>query len=316
MPPEDIVKLLGQVSDSQQKTLDLLDKLAGDTKPKPKDGWDKFQIVSSFVAGVLLVIVGGLFTYWYNSRQGEIDKSLKAQQIALQRIDLVSKFMPYLAAGEDVDAQRIHAVAALGLLGDRDLALFLAAPRPTTRSAIEISKVQSKANPNQGRDIADVKLRQAGPNDRNNLKIGHTILFDGFKNYSIAGFNFDTAKIVPWGTDKPDLEAANPDPEHLAPAVLFLENDVPPYTPKDWPPGKIPANAGIVKMPQQSLETVVEAPESGYTVHYYSKPEVGGVYCVRTWDGQHFAKIKITDVGVDRLGFDWVYQPSGSHKFE
>src|ERR1039457_1288574 len=69
MPLEDenIAKLLGQVSDGQQKTLDLLDKLARDTKPKPKDGWDKFQIISSFIAGVLLVIVGGLFTYWYNS---------------------------------------------------------------------------------------------------------------------------------------------------------------------------------------------------------------------------------------------------------
>jgi hypothetical protein len=310
MPLEDenIAKLLGQVSDGQQKTLDLLDKLARDTKPKPKDGWDKFQIISSFIAGVLLVIVGGLFTYWYNSRQGEVDLSLK-------RIDLVAKFMPYLAAGEDTDTQRNDAVAALGLLGDKDLALFLATPHPTTKSAIEISKVQSKGSPDQGTDIASVKLQQGVQNNLNNLKIGHTILFDGFKNYSIAGFNFVTAAIVPWGTGKPDLEVANPDPEHLAPAVLFLENDSPPYTAKDWPPGKIPANAGISRMPQQSLEAVVEAPESGYAVHYF-KPDVGGVYCVRTWDGQHFAKIKITDVGVDRVGFDWVYQPSGSRRFE
>src|ERR1039457_3220851 len=241
-------------------------------------------------------------------RQGEVDLSVK-------RIDLVAKFMPYLSAGEDTHTQRNDAVAARGLLGDKDLALFLAPPHPTTKSAIEISKVQSKGSPDQGTDIASVKLQQGVQNNLNNLKIGHTILFDGFKNYSIAGFNLVTAAIVPWGTGKPDLEVANPDPEHLAPAVLFLENDSPPYTAKDWPPGKIPANAGISRMPQQSLEAVVEAPESGYAVHYF-KPDVGGVYCVRTWDGQHFAKIKITDVGVDRVGFDWVYQPSGSRRFE
>ncbi len=326
MSLEDVEKLLGEVSDQQQKTIALLDKLAKDAgKPKQRDGWDKFQIVTGFISGVLLAVVGTGFTWLYQNierhRQDKLQQQqaeVQARQSTFQEVDLVAKFMPYLTGGDDLKRQ--HAVRTLRLIGDPDMAVQIANEfggkelaltafkmNPTLTVVKAYNAIQS--NPEAGQNIAGVELRQG-----KDLKVGSTILFDGFTNYSLAGFNFATAKIVPWGTNQPDLEAANPDSGHATPAVLFLENDVPPYTSKEWPPGKVPANAGVVRMSQQRLEEVREAPESGYDVHYF-KPEKGGVYCIRTWDGQHFAKIKVTDVGTDRIAFDWVYQPSRSRTF-
>jgi len=240
----------------------------------------------------------------------------------------VSKFMPYLTAGEKPDELRDHstkmilqlagndsvvAVTVYGELGQgsraREIAYQAAGNSPSTAPRVLRALNLAQANPDVGQNVAKVNF-----NPGQGQKAGSTIIFDGFRNYAVAGFNFSSGTIVPWGTDRPDLEAANPDPEH-APAVLFLENDTPPYTSKDWPAGKVPANAGIIKMQAGRLEDVREAPQSGYSVHYF-KPEEGEIYCIRTWDGQHFAKIKVTDLKADRIAFEWVYQPSGSRMFE
>ena len=94
-------------------------------------------------------------------------------------------------------------------------------------------------------------------------------------------------------------------------AVLFTQNETKPYGDSAWDRG---ANAGIVKMPQTALEDVLEAPSTGYLSHWF-RADVGGVYCVRARDGQHYAKIQITNVESDRIAFDWVFQPSSSPRF-
>src|SRR5947208_10698814 len=149
MSPEQLEKLLAQVSGDQQRTIELLNTLTSAPAPKPKDRWDKFQIVSSFIAGVLLVSIGGVFTYLYKLSQDATDRNLRLQQTQLARIDLISKFMPYLAGGEDLDTQRSHAVDVLGLIGDDKLALFIATEYPSRKVAIQISKLQSAKSEDQ-----------------------------------------------------------------------------------------------------------------------------------------------------------------------
>ncbi len=132
MSLEDVEKLLGEVSDQQQKTIALLDKLAKDAgKPKQRDGWDKFQIVTGFISGVLLAVVGTGFTWLYQNierhRQDKLQQQqaeVQARQSTFQEVDLVAKFMPYLTGGDDLKRQ--HAVRTLRLIGDPDMAVQIA----------------------------------------------------------------------------------------------------------------------------------------------------------------------------------------------
>jgi hypothetical protein len=153
---------------------------------------------------------------------------------------------------------------------------------------------------------------------RINAENGHTVLYDGFTNYPRSGFHFSSRAVVPWHTDNPDevadLLVATP-PGGRSLALLFLPNDTHTYYEKNPPAGYLPANAGIIRMSQQMLAEVKRAPAFGYKFHYFP-PELGAVYCVRTWDGQHFAKITVTDVASEGIAFDWAYQSSGSPLFE
>src|SRR5712671_5947446 len=124
MPAEDVERLLAEVSDQQRQTLERLDKLERDAeKPKSKDRWDKFQIISVFISGVLLSLVGAVFTVSYQrSERGRQDKLQKEQaavqmaQYRLQKVDLITKLMPYLGAGASDDEKREQAVGISALM--------------------------------------------------------------------------------------------------------------------------------------------------------------------------------------------------------
>jgi hypothetical protein len=79
--------------------------------------------------------------------------------------------------------------------------------------------------------------------------------------------------------------------------------------------GDIGANSGIQIMPEARLEDVEECPASNYQVHWI-EATVNSLYCVRSRDGKHYAKIMLTDVEIDRVAFDWIYPPSGSRRFQ
>jgi hypothetical protein len=74
------------------------------------------------------------------------------------------------------------------------------------------------------------------------------------------------------------------------------------------------AKGGMLPVIADKLDDVIEAPESGYLYHWIT-PVLGGIYCVRTRDGEHYAKIQVTDIAADHLSFDWVYQPNGTRFF-
>lgn len=140
------------------------------------------------------------------------------------------------------------------------------------------------------------------------LPTGSVTLYDGFTVRGQNAFDFATQKIRPWGEMPADIGVANPPPA-TGKALFFLNFDSPPYTnPID--PSHEPRNAGIIQM-SGTFDSITEAPTTGYLPHYVS-PTTDGVYCVRTHDGQHYAKIRVTVWSQDRVSFDYVYQANGT----
>lgn len=137
--------------------------------------------------------------------------------------------------------------------------------------------------------------------------VGHVILFDGFSKYSESGFSFSSKKVVPWNSGQADILVSN-NKDHNSTTKLFVPYDSTPFISNR-------ARGGIVKMTQVHLDDDAECPSEGYSHHWFDAHQ-NAIYCLRTRDGQHFAKIKITEVDADRIAFDWVFQPSGSPSFK
>lgn len=139
------------------------------------------------------------------------------------------------------------------------------------------------------------------------LRAGSALIADGFRDYARSGFCFKTATIEAWNSPVADILVANPDPK-VPNALFFLPYNQYPYEDSASVKG---ARAGIIKMLATNLTEVTEAPESGYSVHWL-RPELNAVYCVRTSDGQHYAKIQVTAIESDRIAFEWVYQQNAT----
>jgi len=143
---------------------------------------------------------------------------------------------------------------------------------------------------------------------------GNATVYDGFHLANQSTFTFATGQVQAWGAPDSDLGVANPH-QGDNPASFFLANNHYPYTNLDpQATHQEQANAGIVEAKLQSFERVMEAPATGYVGNYFD-PLLSHVYCVRTRDGKHFAKILITDVQKDRISFDYVFQPDGTRSF-
>jgi len=162
-------------------------------------------------------------------------------------------------------------------------------------------------NPISLSPLADASERR-GQGQLDTLPVGNVTLYDGFRFSGQSTFDFGTGQIRPWGENETDIGVANP-PPGSGMALLFLNNDSPPYT---NPTAKqhVPANAGIIPM-TGTFDEIKIAPTTGYQVHYFV-PVKDGLYCVRTHDGKHFAKIRVSLVSQDRISFDYVFQPNGS----
>lgn len=92
-PGLDLQGTLTRLAEQQQE---LLRKVADLEKPT-KDKWDKLGALS----GVLIAIVGGLFSFLYSSNQSKQDDITQSHQEKLQEIQTVGTFMPYLVGTDD-----------------------------------------------------------------------------------------------------------------------------------------------------------------------------------------------------------------------
>lgn len=92
-PVQSSDETLRQLLDKQDL---LLKKIAALEKPQ-KDLWDKLGAS----AGLLVAIVGGVFSYLYSSHQSQLDTITQAHEQKLQQVQTVGTFMPYLVGNDD-----------------------------------------------------------------------------------------------------------------------------------------------------------------------------------------------------------------------
>ncbi|WP_343499196.1 hypothetical protein [Achromobacter denitrificans] len=138
---------------------------------------------------------------------------------------------------------------------------------------------------------------------------GTVILRDGFSFFDQSGYQFVSKAIVAWNAGLADILAAKQPKSAIT--GFFLPYDAGDFKNPDWDKN---ASAGIQEMMVANLGAVNECPTGGYQHHWF-QPKKGGIYCVRSRDGKHYAVIRVDTVDNDRIGFDFIFQPSGSAKF-
>lgn len=138
---------------------------------------------------------------------------------------------------------------------------------------------------------------------------GNVILMDGYKEYGRSGYKFATQKIVAWDATSADILAAKNPAEHAT--EFFLPYDAEAYKNPEMDKD---ARAGIREISEENLDGVQECPTGEYKHHWF-QPKKDAIYCLRTRDGKHYAVIRVDVIDDDRIGFDYIYQPTESARF-
>jgi tetratricopeptide (TPR) repeat protein len=118
----DTQQLLGKIIEQQNQ---LLQELHAQRKSGKKDLWDRLTTVAPIFAALIIASTGAYFTYSYNQ-----------QQIKVQEIQTIEKFIPHLIGDEK---SKRAAVLAISSLGNAPLAAKVARifASPGTASALE-----------------------------------------------------------------------------------------------------------------------------------------------------------------------------------
>jgi hypothetical protein len=120
-----------------------IERTVANLSPTPsKDIWDKLSAMSGLVSGIVVALIGGYFTYVYNSRSAMQDAQAKEQQARLQELQTVAQLMPYLTS-RDENAQK-YAITAINVLGSTKIATELARLNPS--KGVEAGLVAIAAN--------------------------------------------------------------------------------------------------------------------------------------------------------------------------
>lgn len=85
---------LRQLLDKQDQ---LLKKISALEERQGKDFWDKLGAST----GLLVALVGGVFSFLYSYHQSKMDTITQSHQEKLQEVQTVGTFMPYLIGNDD-----------------------------------------------------------------------------------------------------------------------------------------------------------------------------------------------------------------------
>lgn len=123
-----------------------------------KDRWDKAQVILTAISGILLVSIGGVYTFLQHQQEEAEQRIVRAQQTRVQELQSLSAFMPYLTS-EDEERKRL-AILAINRLGSTELATALAMHyrTPGTLEAIRSIAV-SPFTPVSDRQLAEKTLQ-------------------------------------------------------------------------------------------------------------------------------------------------------------
>src|SRR4030095_2171038 len=95
---DEIKQLLSELKQEQVRVSEAIAKSA---KVK-KDGWDKIAAAAPIISGILISAMAGYFTFTYNQ-----------QQLRLQEIQTIEKFIPHLIGSEKSKKAAILAMSSL-----------------------------------------------------------------------------------------------------------------------------------------------------------------------------------------------------------
>jgi tetratricopeptide (TPR) repeat protein len=129
MNEQNVRDLLAEMIDHQNR---ILEEVRALQKKNKKDFWDVLSAVAPILAAVVIALGGTYFTWTYNQ-----------QQLKLQQIQTIEKFIPHLLGDEK---SKRAAILAISSLGDDKLASRMASifASPGTASALEsIAKTSS-----------------------------------------------------------------------------------------------------------------------------------------------------------------------------
>lgn len=101
---------------------------ADEERKKKKDFWEKFNSMSTFLSTIIVALVGGYFTYSYNSREAK-------NQQRVQETQTVAQLMPFLTSKDQ--SQKRKALIAIKVVQDAKLMVDLAASDPKSPGARE-----------------------------------------------------------------------------------------------------------------------------------------------------------------------------------
>lgn len=138
---------------------------------------------------------------------------------------------------------------------------------------------------------------------------GSALLMDGYRAFNESGYEFATRNKVAWDAGSADILAAKKPSEQTT--GFFLPYDAEGYKNPDWDRD---ARAGIRPVTGSNLDDVHECPTGAYEHHWF-QPRKGALYCLRSRDGKHYAVIRVDVLDEDRIGFDYIYQPTESARF-
>lgn len=119
-------------------------------KPE-KDTWDKVAAIAPIISGVFIFLAGGVFTYTYNQ-----------QQLKVQEIQTIEKFIPHLTGSEQ---SKKAAILAINSLTDAKLAGRIAALYASQGTVSALQSI-SKNGTDKEREIAEQALAKTMTNLR------------------------------------------------------------------------------------------------------------------------------------------------------
>jgi hypothetical protein len=156
-PVESAEMMATQTSEVEQLRRDItslrkdLEDVRRQAATKKKDSWDKVSAVSGLTSGILVALIGGLFTYYYNKqqrrtqeasekRQQRIDAIQHKRELALSEIQTLEKFLPLLKSNDEREKEAgLLAIGALDSLGGVEISSL-----PPGLVSYSVGKAQSR----------------------------------------------------------------------------------------------------------------------------------------------------------------------------
>jgi S1-C subfamily serine protease len=109
-----------------------------------KDFWEKIQAIAGFATGLLVAVIGGLFTYVYNERQRSAQEAQSRRQLAIDQVQTIRAFHPHLSSSDPREKE--FAIIAISALGNARLAVRLADTYRDEGSVSALERIATTGN--------------------------------------------------------------------------------------------------------------------------------------------------------------------------